>query len=247
MELSCFHAVSTNPTLLLSLILINQFIIISKCQFTLTKSFCTFRWFSAETNTIWMLYRRQWLTCAFQSVISTGINIHVQEPDWSFYTNWSSPSLQPARVLGQHGRLWNQQHSEYPIINFYYGNVPLYPWPGYNTSRGKVVVPRRRTWRRVLKARWPKHDGRAKGARQRESVEFLICYQFQSQSEKQQCLSYVYWTIFCYTLIDLLACVPYYSMHVLNKHEGLSKKKKLLVTLRYFEVFPGTLRYFWVP
>ena len=26
MELSCFHAVSTNPTLLLSLILINQFI-----------------------------------------------------------------------------------------------------------------------------------------------------------------------------------------------------------------------------
>ena len=31
-----------------------------------------------------MLYRRQWLTCAFQSVISTGINIHVQEPDWSF-------------------------------------------------------------------------------------------------------------------------------------------------------------------
>ena len=51
-------------------------------------------------------------------------------------------------------------------------------------------------------------------------------YPLQSQSEKQQCLSYVYWTIFCYTLIDLLACVPYYSMHVLNKHEGLSKKKK---------------------
>ena len=54
----------------------------------------------------------------------------------------------------------------------------------------------------------------------------LTYYLLQSQSEKQQCLSYVYWTIFCYTLIDLLACVPYYSMHVLNKHEGLSKKKK---------------------
>ena len=82
---------------------------------------------------IFMLYRRQWLTYAFQSVITTGINIHVQEPDWSFFTNWSSPSLQPARVLGHHGRLWNQHHSEYPIINFYYEHVPLYP-------HGQVII-----------------------------------------------------------------------------------------------------------
>ena len=59
-------------------------------------------------------------------------------------------------------------------------------------------------------------------------------YLLQSQSEKQQCLSYVYWTIFCYTLIDLLACVPYYSMHVLNKHEGLSKKKKITCKALYW-------------
>ena len=72
--------------------------------------FCTFQVISTESNTmentnnpvsgsqnsasyktqttisemyfeIFMLYRRQWLTYAFQSVITTGINIHVQEPD----------------------------------------------------------------------------------------------------------------------------------------------------------------------
>ena len=55
---------------------------------------------------------------------------------------------------------------------------------------------------------------------------FLICYHFGLNWRSSNVLSYVYWTNFCYTLIDLLACVPYYSMHVLNKHEGLSKKKK---------------------
>ena len=196
-----FHAVSTNPTLLLSLILINQFIIISKCQFTLTKSFCTFRWFSPPTTMclglktlplwriqdpdhslwnvfrIWMLYRRQWLTCAFQSVISTGINIHVQEPDWSFYTNWSSPSLQPARILGHHGGLWKQHHSEYPILKLLLRTCSfISPWPGYNANRGRVVVPPKRTWRPVLRAYWPKQGEPAKGARLRLRVEFNLSF-----------------------------------------------------------------------
>ena len=55
----------------------------------------------------------------------------------------------------------------------------------------------------------------------------LICYHFLLNRRSSNVLSYVYWTNVCYTLIDLLACVPYYSMHVLNKHEGLSKKKKI--------------------
>ena len=165
-------SVSTNPTLLLSLILINQFIIISKCQFTLTKSFCTFQvifyWIE-----LFMLYRRQWLTYAFQSVITTGINIHVQEPDWSFFTNWSSPSLQPARILGHHGGLWKQHHSEYPILKLLLRTCSfISPWPGYNTNRGRVVVPPKRTWRPVLRAYWPKQGEQAKGARLRLPVEF---------------------------------------------------------------------------
>ena len=57
----------------------------------------------------------------------------------------------------------------------------------------------------------------------------LICYHFLLNRRSSNVLSYVYWTNVCYTLIDLLACVPYYSMHVLNKHEGLSKKKKLML------------------
>ena len=55
---------------------------------------------------------------------------------------------------------------------------------------------------------------------------FYFCYHFGLNWRSSNVLSYVYWTSFCYTLIDLLACVPYYSMHVLNKHEGLSKKKE---------------------
>ena len=55
---------------------------------------------------------------------------------------------------------------------------------------------------------------------------FYFCYHFGLNWRSSNVLSYVYWTNVCYTLIDLLACVPYYSMHVLNKHEGLSKKKK---------------------
>ena len=122
---------------------------------------------------LFMLYRRQWLTYAFQSVITTGINIHVQEPDWSFFTNWSSPSLQPARILGHHGGLWKQHHSEYPILKLLLRICSfISPWPGYNTNRGRVVVPPRRTWRPVLQAWWPKQGERAKGARLRESVEF---------------------------------------------------------------------------
>ena len=59
----------------------------------------------------------------------------------------------------------------------------------------------------------------------------LICYHFLLNRRSSNVLSYVYWTNVCYTLIDLLACVPYYSMHVLNKHEGLSKKKKNISTV----------------
>jgi len=170
-------SVSTNPTLLLSLILINQFINISKCHFTLTKSFCTFQvifyWISEMYFELFMLYRRQWLTYAFQSVITTGINIHVQEPDWSFFTNWSSPSLQPARILGHHGGLWKQHHSEYPILKLLLRTCSfISPWPGYNTNRGRVVVPPKRTWRPVLRAYWPKQGEQAKGARLRTPVEF---------------------------------------------------------------------------
>ena len=58
---------------------------------------------------------------------------------------------------------------------------------------------------------------------------FYFCYHFGLNWRSSNVLSYVYWTNFCYTLFDLLACVPYYSMHVLNKHEGLSKKKKIIV------------------
>ena len=181
-----------------------------------------------------MLYRRQWLTCAFQSVISTGINIHVQEPDWSFYTNWSSPSLQPARVLGQHGRLWNQQHSEYPIINFYYGNVPLYPWPGYKTNRGRVVVPPRRTWRPVLQAWWPKQGERAKGARLRVSVEFYlsIFYKLKGRSSNV-CLSCIGQFLLHSQLIYWPACLILVCMYF-NKHCGSFKKKKNIVAVGFF-------------
>ena len=58
---------------------------------------------------------------------------------------------------------------------------------------------------------------------------FLTCYHFGLNWRSSHVLTYVYWTNFGYTLIDLLACVPYYSMHVLNKHEGLSKKKKTVL------------------
>ena len=126
---------------------------------------------------IFMLYRRQWLTYAFQSVITTGINIHVQEPDWSFFTNWSSPSLQPARILGHHGGLWKQHHSEYPILKLLLRTCSfISPWPGYNTNRGRVVVPPRRTWRPVLQAWWPKQGEQAKGARLRTPVEFELSF-----------------------------------------------------------------------
>ena len=60
---------------------------------------------------------------------------------------------------------------------------------------------------------------------------FLTCYHFGLNWRSSYVLSYVYWTNVCYTLIDLLACVPYYSMHVLNKHEGLSKKKNISMIL----------------
>ena len=63
-------------------------------------------------------------------------------------------------------------------------------------------------------------------------MEFYLAINFNLNQRSSNVLSYVYWTSFCYTLIDLLACVPYYSMHVLNKHEGLSKKKK-----KNFETF----------
>ena len=60
---------------------------------------------------------------------------------------------------------------------------------------------------------------------------FLFCYHFGLNQRSSNVLSYVYWTNFCYALIDLLACVPYYSMHVLNKHEGHSKKKKIFALI----------------
>ena len=126
---------------------------------------------------IFMLYRRQWLTYAFQSVITTGINIHVQEPDWSFFTNWSSPSLQPARILGHHGGLWKQHHSEYPILKLLLRTCSfIFPWPGYNTNRGRVVVPPKRTWRPVLRAYWPKQGEQAKGARLRHLWSFTLSF-----------------------------------------------------------------------
>ena len=174
-----------------------------------------------------MLYRRQWLTYAFQSVITTGINIHVQEPDWSFFTNWSSPSLQPARVLGHHGRLWNQQHSEYPIINFYYGNVPLYPCPGYNTNRGRVVVPPRRTWRPVLQAWWPKQGEQAKGARLRVSVEFNLSFFCKLKGRSSNvCLSCIGQFLLRSQLIYWPACLILVCMYF-NKHFGSFKKKSI--------------------
>ena len=176
-----------------------------------------------------MLYRRQWLTCAFQSVISTGINIHVQEPDWSFYTNWSSPSLQPARVLGHHGRLWNQQHSEYPIINFYYEHVPLYP-------HGQVII---RTGVELLSPRggpegqFFKHDGQSKENKPKEQgCEHLWSLNFLSSAiSRGEAAMFVLRVLdnFCYALnwsIGLRALFKYAC--TLINIVGLSKKKKKL-------------------
>ena len=148
---------------------------------------------------IFMLYRRQWLTYAFQSVITTGINIHVQEPDWSFYTNWSSPSLQPARVLGQHGRLWNQQHSEYPILTSI-TEMFLY-------IHGQVII---RTGVELLSPRggpegqFCKHDGQSKENKPKEQgYEYLwsLIY-LSSTNSRGEAAMFVFRVLdnFCYTL-----------------------------------------------
>ena len=64
-----------------------------------------------------------------------------------------------------------------------------------------------------------KHDGQSKENKPKEQgcehLRSLIYLLLQTQGEKQQCLSFVYWTIFATLSIDLLACVPYSSMHVL--------------------------------
>ena len=64
-----------------------------------------------------------------------------------------------------------------------------------------------------------KHDGQSKENKPKEQgYEYLwslIYLLLQTQGEKQQCLSFVYWTIFATLSFDLLACVPYSSMHVL--------------------------------
>ena len=155
-----------------------------------------------------MLYRRQWLTYAFQSVITTGINIHVQEPDWSFFTNWSSPSLQPARILGHHGGLWKQHHSEYPILKLLLRICSfIFPWPGYIANRGRTDVPPERTWRPDLRATGPKQGESAKRARLRVQLEF-ICLSSSISKGKAAIIVFVYLTNFATLLIDLLACVP---------------------------------------
>ena len=64
-----------------------------------------------------------------------------------------------------------------------------------------------------------KHDDQSKENKPKEQgseyLWSLIYLLLQTQGEKQQCLSFVYWTIFATLSIDLLACVPYSSMHVL--------------------------------
>ena len=66
-----------------------------------------------------------------------------------------------------------------------------------------------------------KQDGQSMMNEPKEQGEenmwsFYFCYHFGLNWRSSNVLSYVYWTNFCYTLFDLLACVPYYSMHVLK-------------------------------
>ena len=151
----------------------------------------------------------------------------MQEPDWSFFTNWSSPSLQPARILGHHGRLWKQHHSEYPILKILLLTRSfIFPWPGYIANRGRTDVPPERTWRPVLRAMGPKQGESAKRARLRVQLEF-ICLSSSISKGKAAIIVFVYLTIFATLLIDLLACVPLFKYeHAFINIVGLSKKKK---------------------
>ena len=150
-----------------------------------------------------MLYRRQWLTYAFQSVITTGINIHVQEPDWSFFTNWSSPSLQPARILGHHGGLWKQHHSEYPILKLLLRTCSfISPWPGYNANRGRIDVPPERTEGQFAKQRGQSKENQPK-EQGFECNWSLTNFRLQSQREKQR---------YCFCVFNNLCYAPYWSI-----------------------------------